>query len=121
MVSQLRDVDCLFENLIDKSMLISNSPGPVPGKSMFQWFRFANTFKGIPFGFINKGIDTSENFVIGFLPKKVVLPSVVGEDELHSMSSFSTPFPFSSWAIDSINRLVFFGDRNRWAVSSRAS
>ena len=64
-------------------------------------------------GLINKGIGTPENFFIGFLPEEIVLPRVAGEDELHSASSFSVPFPFSSWVIDSINRLVFFGDRNR--------
>ena len=64
MVSQLRDMDCIFGDLIDKSVFIGNSPGPVAGKGMFQWFRLV-------------------------------------------------PFPFSSWAMDSINRLVFFGDRKR--------
>jgi hypothetical protein len=106
-------MDCIFVNFIDKSVFIGNSPGPVARKGMFQWFRLANTFKGIPFGLINKGIDTEENFFIGFLPIEIVLPCVVGEDELHSTSSFSVPFPLSSWAMDSINRLVFFGDRKR--------
>ena len=113
MVSQLRDMDCIFVKFIDKSVFIGNSPGPVAGKGMLQWFRLTNTFKGISFGLINKSIETSENFFIGFLPIEIVLPGVVGEDELHSTSSFSVPFPFSSWAMDSIKRLVFFGDRKR--------
>ena len=52
----------------------------------------------------------TKNLFIGFLPKEIIIPGVVRKDELHSKSSFSFPLLFSSWAIDSIKRLVFFGD-----------
>lgn len=113
MVSRLRDMDCVFGNLIDKSVFIGNSSRPVTRKSMFQWFWFADALKGILFCLTNKGIDTSENFFISLLPKKIILPCIVGEDELQSISSFSVPFPSSSWVMDSIKRLVFVGDRKR--------
>jgi len=35
MVSQLRDMDRVFGNFIDKSVFIGNSPGPIAGKGMF--------------------------------------------------------------------------------------
>ncbi len=80
---------------------------------MFKGLRFTNTLKGISFRIFNQGVYATECFFIGFLPKKIVAPSVVREEQLQSMSSFSIPFSFSSWAIDSIKRLVFFGDLKR--------
>jgi len=80
---------------------------------MFEWLRFAYSFKWIAFNFFDELIDSSEDFFIGFLPIKVVLPGIIGKYELQSKSSFSDPLPSSSWTMDSIRRLVFLGDRNR--------
>ena len=80
---------------------------------MFKWFRFSNTLKWISFRFFYEGIDTTKKLFIGFLPKEIIIPGVVRKDELHSKSSLSVPLSFSSWATDSIKRLVFFGDRKR--------
>jgi hypothetical protein len=94
-------------------MFIIYTPGPVPGKSVFQRFRFSNTLKRLSFYFLNEGVDTVENFLVGFLPIEVIVPGMVRKNEYHSISSFSMPLPFSSWAIDSISLLVFWGDHNR--------
>ena len=80
---------------------------------MFKWFKFSNTLKWISFRFIDEGFDAPQNLFIGFLPKDIIIPGMVRKDELHSKSSFSVPLSFSSWAIDSIKRLVFFGDLKR--------
>ncbi len=113
MVAQLGDVNCIFRYFINEPVFISDSSGPVAGKSMFKWFRFSNTLKWISFRFLDEGIDAPKNLFIGFLPKDIIIPGVVRKDELHSKSSFSVPLSFSSWAIDSIKRLVFFGDLKR--------
>ena len=120
-ISQLGNQNCIIRNFINESMLVIDSPGPVAGKSMFQRFRFANTLKRAALNFLNEGVDTAKNLFVRFLPINVIVPGMVGKNELHSISSFSFPLPFSSWTIDSISRLVFFGERNRYAVSSRAS
>ena len=113
MVSQLGDMNSIFKKFIDKTVFIIDTAGPVTRKSMFKGLRFTNTFKGISFNSFYQVIYAMEYFFIGFLPKQIVVPGVVREDQLHSMSSFSVPFSFSSWAIDSIKRLVFLGDRKR--------
>jgi hypothetical protein len=80
---------------------------------MFEGFRLADSFKWIAFNLFDEVIDSSEDFFIGFLPVKVVLPSIIGKNELQSKSSLSVPLPSSSWTTDSMRRLVFFGERNR--------
>jgi hypothetical protein len=35
MISQLSNKNCIFKNLINESMFIIDSPGPVAGKRMF--------------------------------------------------------------------------------------
>ena len=113
MVAQLGDMNCIFRYFINEPVFISDSAGPVAGNSVFKWFRFSNTLKWISFRFFDEGVDTMKNLFIGFLPKEIIIPGVVRKDELHSISSFSVPLSFSSWEIDSIKRLVFFGDRKR--------
>lgn len=113
MVAQLGDINCISRYFINEPVFISDSSGPVAGKGMFKRLRFSNTLKWISFRFFDEGIDTTKNLFIGFLPKEIIIPGVVRKDELHSKSSFSVPLSFSSWAIDSIKRLVFFGDRKR--------
>jgi len=120
-ISQLSNQNCIISNFVNKSMLVIDSPGPVAGKCMFQGFRFANTLKRVAFSFLNESVDTVKNFLISFLPIDVIVPGMIRKNELHSINSLSFPSPFSSWAIDSISRLVFLGDRNRYAVSSRDS
>jgi hypothetical protein len=102
-------------------MFVIDATGPISGNRMFEGFRFSNAFEWITFGLFDQSVDAAEYFFIGFLPKQIVIPGVVRENELQSIRSFSVPWPFSSWATDSIKRLAFFGDRKRYAVSSRAS
>ncbi len=113
MIAQLGNMKCIFGHFIYKPVLIINTPGPVTGKGVLKRFGFTNTFKRIAFGFLNESIDTMEDFFISFLPIDIVIPGVVRENELHSISSLSTPFSFSSWTMDSNSRLAFLGDRKR--------
>ena len=80
---------------------------------MFQWFGFSNPFKWIAFDLFDEIVYSLEDFLVGFLPVQVIVPSVIREYEFQSKRPFSTPLPSSSWTMDSIKRLVFFGERNR--------
>lgn len=80
---------------------------------MFERFWFAHSFQWIAFDFFDKGVDPSEDFLISFLPIKVIFPSMIGKDELQFKGSLSEPLPSSSWTMDSIRRLMFLGERNR--------
>lgn len=102
-------------------MFIVDTAGPVTGKRMFERLGLAKPFKWITLGFLYEGVNAAENFLIGFLPKQIVIPCMVGKDEVQSMSPLWAPSPFSSWTMDSIKRCAFFGERKRYAVSSRAS
>ena len=80
---------------------------------MFQWFWLSDTFKGITFDFFDQSIDSPEDFLIVFLPIKIILPRIIGKNEFHSISSLSIPLSSASCTMDSISRLVFFGERKR--------
>jgi hypothetical protein len=94
-------------------VFIRDTSRPVTRKCMLEGFRFANTLKRISHGLFYHGIYAAKDFPVGGLPKEIVFPGVVGKNELHSINPFSAPSPFSSWAIDSNNLLVFLGDLKR--------
>ena len=121
MVAQLRNVNGIFGDFVNNSMLIIDSARPVSRKGMLQCFWFAGAFEWSPHDLFYQFVDSSENFLVGALPVEIVLPGVFGENEFHSIRPLSMPLPSSSWAIDSIRRLVFLGERSRYAVSSKAS
>lgn len=100
-------------DFVDHAMLVVDAAGPVSGKGMFQRFGFADAFKGIPLDLPDERVDAPEDVPVGFLPIKVVLPGVIGKDQLHSMSSLSVPDFSSSCVMDSTNRRVFLGERSR--------
>jgi len=86
----------VFRYFIDEPVFISDSPGPITGKRMSQWFGLSHSFKGSSFRFFDEGIDTTKNLFIRLLPEEIIIPGVIRKDELHSKSSFSVPLPFSS-------------------------
>lgn len=107
-------------NSIDDSVLVVDSPRPIPGEGMLQWFRLANALKRFTSDVLYEGIDSAKNLFISFLPVQVIFPCLVCENQFHSISSLSCPLPSSSSAIDSISLRVFFGLLSKYAVSSRA-
>jgi hypothetical protein len=44
---------------------------------MFQWLGFADSFKGVAFNFPNERVYSPEDFPIGFLPVKVIIPAMI--------------------------------------------
>ena len=113
MVSKLNYVKGVFENFVNESMFFGDASRPISRKRMLEGLRLAHTFKWVSHGFFDHVIDALKNLSVGVLPIEIVVPSVFGKNELHSTNSLSTPSPFSSWAIDSINLLVFLGERKR--------
>ena len=111
----------VFCDFVNDSVLIVDSAGPVAGKSVLQRLELARALKRSAHDLFDQVVDSLEDFLVGALPVEIVLPSVFGEYEFHSIRLLSMPLPSSSWAIDSMRRLVFLGDRKRYAVSSNAS
>ncbi len=58
---------------------------------MFERLRLAYSFKWLAFNFFDEVVDSSEDFFIGFLPIKIILPSIIGKYELQSKRSLSVP------------------------------
>lgn len=107
-------------DLVDETMFVVDSARPVPGESVLERFRFTDALERRASNVLNQEIDSLEKFAVRLLPMKIVIPSMLGEDQLHSRSSFSVPAPASNSAIDSNNRRAFRGLRSRYAVSSSA-
>lgn len=120
MVSKLGDMNRIPGNFINETMLVVDAAGPVTRKRMFKRLWFSEPLKRVALRFLDECVYPTENFLVGFLPIKIVLPRVIRENELQSISALSVPSSFSSWDMDSIRRLMFFGERRRYAVSSRA-
>jgi len=87
---------------------------------MSKRFRLSDAIKRLSNNCFNKLVRPLENFLVRFLPVKVIFPSFFGEYYSHSDSSRSVPLPLSSSKIDSRSLLAFFGLLNKYAVSSRA-
>ena len=120
-VAELCEENRLSIDLIDEPGLVGYTPGPIAGQAMLKRFGFSNSLEWRTFYVLDKCVDPLEDFSVGSLPIEIVLPGMLGEDELHSASSCSVPPPASSSATDSSNLRAFFGLRRRYAVSSRAS
>lgn len=113
MVTELGDVDGIPGDFANDTMLVIDAAGPISGKGVFQRLGFADAFKKIALDLFDERIDAPEDFTVGLLPIKVVLPSVIGKDQLHSISSLSIPDSASSCLMDSNNRRLFLGERSR--------
>lgn len=113
MIAKLSYKDRIGSRFVNNSVFIVDASWPISRKRVFKRFRFAYTFKWTSFNLFNEVIDSTKNFFISFLPVKVIRPRIIGKNEFQSKSSLSDPLPSSSWAIDSIRRLMFLGERNR--------
>ncbi|EHJ93296.1 hypothetical protein KUC_0243 [Vreelandella boliviensis LC1] len=56
---------------------------------MFERLWFANSFKWLSFSLFEELVDAVKHPLVSFLPVLIVLPGVLGKEELHSRSSFS--------------------------------
>jgi hypothetical protein len=87
---------------------------------MPQWLGLASPLKWGALYFFDQFVDALKDFSISPLPIEVIIPSMLGEDELHSINSLAAPPPDSSSAMDSKSLRAFLGLLRRYAVSSRA-
>jgi hypothetical protein len=120
MITQLSDKESILSRPVHYTVLVVDAPGPVTGKTVFEGFGFAGTCKRIAHDLVYQPVNAFQQIPVGILPVEVVLPGVLGKDQLHSTSRRVLPPPRSSSAIDSRRRLAFFGTRRRYAVSSSA-
>ncbi|KJS32253.1 MAG: hypothetical protein VR64_07715 [Desulfatitalea sp. BRH_c12] len=70
-------MDSIIQNFVNDSMFIIYTARPVSRKCMFKWLRFSDSFKRIALNFFDQRVDSKEDFFIGFLPIKVVLPCMI--------------------------------------------
>jgi len=79
-VSKLGDVNSVTSNFINESMFVIDSAGPIPRKGMLERFWLPDPLKWITFRVLNKRVHSTKNFFISFLPKQIIIPSVIGEN-----------------------------------------
>ncbi len=79
---------------VEEAVFAGDSSRPVAAVVGFEWLWFSNPLKGISEGVSDDKIDSLNHSFVGFLPVKVVVPSIDEPNELHgSTSSPSTVFP----------------------------
>jgi hypothetical protein len=88
-VPELGNEQGVIRDLVNDAVFFVNSSGPVTSEAVFEGFRFAHSLEWFSFGLLDKLVDSVQDFFVGFLPVQIVFPSVLGEDEFHSRSSFS--------------------------------
>ena len=80
MVAQLSYLNGIIGNSVNDSMFIIYTAGPISGECMLQRLGLANSFKWAALNLLYQGIYTVEDFFIGLLPIKVVLPGMIRKD-----------------------------------------
>ena len=80
MVSALDDQNGVGLDIVDETLFVVYSTGPVPREPMLEWFRLADTVvRGSP-NVLNQEVDPLEKLAFRLLPMEIVIPSVLGED-----------------------------------------
>jgi hypothetical protein len=77
MVAQLGYLNSITKYFVDDSVFIIDTAGPISGECVFQRFGLADAFKGPALDLIYQPIDTAQDFCIGLLPVKVILPGII--------------------------------------------
>jgi hypothetical protein len=80
MIAQLSYLDGIISYFVNDSMFIIYTAGPISGECVFKWFGLADAFKGAALYLIYQPIDTAQDFFIGLLPIKVILPGMIRKD-----------------------------------------
>ena len=74
----------LSDTSIDEAVRIVDAPRPAAAPRPVKRFRLADAAERIAHGREDQPIEPHEHLPIGFLPDKVVVPGVIGEDEAPS-------------------------------------
>ena len=76
MISELGNKKGIVFNIVDNAMLIRDSTRPISGEALFHGFWYPYPLIGYPFNVTDLGVYPLDNFFIGFLPVKIVVPGV---------------------------------------------
>ena len=93
MIPKLRNLQCITLDPVDYAMLVSEAAGPEARQGTFQRSGLAKPHKGFALGFADQLVDSFDYSLVLLLLVEVIFPGLVGENQLHSASSRSTPFP----------------------------
>lgn len=70
-------MDGIFGYAVYEAVFIVDAARPVARKRMFQGLGLSDALKRAALGRFKESIDTLENFSVGSLPEKVVIPRVI--------------------------------------------
>src|SRR5512145_32295 len=112
-IAACRNTDLVLGDLVDKTVLVGNPPGPIPLEPMLERLRLADSLVTVAVDVLDQGIDPLEDLAVLDLPPEVVVPCALIPDELHSTRSWTSPRPASSRSIDASSRRAFSGLRRR--------
>jgi hypothetical protein len=88
-IPELGDKQSVIRDLVNDSVFLVDSAGPITGETVFEGLGFTDAFKRFSLGLLDELIDSIKDLFVGFLPVQIVFPGVLGEDQFHSRSSFS--------------------------------
>src|SRR5688572_29671843 len=110
-MSALGDQQPVVCHSVDEPIFICDAARPIACQIPSQWLRLAPPRERRAHALLDEEVDPHQNLPVSRLPVEVILPSALGEYELHSMSSRSVPPPLSSSAMASRSRFLFSGLR----------
>ena len=94
---------------VDEAMLPVQPPRPPAGQRAFERFRLAGTIKWRTHAFVDEVVQAEEQLAVVLLPVKIISPSLLVEDDLHSINCRSVPLPASSSCTAFKSRCAFSG------------
>jgi hypothetical protein len=121
--SALDDDDGFVLDLIDQTMLATDSAGPEPRELMFERLRLADAGEWIASDVFDEGIDFAGDFSISFNPVEIVFPALFVEKNLHGSIRVRSVagIPARRSLMDLSNLAALAGDLSRYSVSSQHS
>ena len=110
-IPHLRQFHSTFTDAIDDAMLLINSPRPPTGQRVAQRFRFADAGVRIAFDVLQQFVNPPDNPFVRLLPVLVILPSLIGEDQVHESraSLRRLPLPLASCFVAASSRRALAG------------
>jgi hypothetical protein len=101
MVTHLRNKYPVAFYLVNYPMLFVDAAGPITGQIVAEMLGLSNSLIPVSLNVTDKVIYSQVDFSICFLPIAIVFPGVLRENEPHSISPRSLPFPLSNSSMDS--------------------
>lgn len=64
----LRNKDSVASDFVDNAMLASDAAGPITGKLMAEWLRFANAREGVQSDIVEQAFNSLADPLVGATP-----------------------------------------------------